>query len=266
MLLLKRISAISVLMESNGIQLNHKQFWWIMNRRTIFGMCLVALMAASLLQQACQHTAPSFEVISLDIMPSKVMIGERATVSARLRNGNASLRTYNVPLMVNGVAQDRKTVALSPGTSEVVEFSLVKYKAGSYKIGIGDRSSILEVHAPLPAVFQLSELKITPAVANLGEKIVVTAKVANTGGTQGSYGVELKIDNCSVKKEELTMAAGTDSTLNFTVCMDSPGTYRVTVGELTGQFVVIELAQPIPPNNSTPPTPPPTPGPCRTRS
>lgn len=236
-----------------------------MSKKNMGIMILLACIATPIFLLACQQAAPGFEVISLDIVPSKVMIGERATISAQLRNGNASVQTYNVPLMVNGLAQDRRTVTLSPGTTEVVEFSLVKHKAGSYEIGIGDQSSILEVQAPLPPSFQLSELKITPYVVNVGEKIVITAKVINTGGSQGNYAAELKLDGCSVKKEELTIAAGADSTLNFTVCMDSPGTYIVTLGELTGQFVVIKPAQPMPPTSSTP-VPPPTPGPCRTRT
>jgi hypothetical protein len=239
------------------------------SKKTMGMMLLLACIAMPIFLLACQHTAPSFEVISLDIMPPKITVGERTTIRAELRNGNASVRTYNVPLMVNGVAQDRRTVMLTPGTTEVIEFSLVKHKAGSYKIGIGDRSSILEVQAPLPPAFQLSGLKISPPVTNLGEKIVITANIANTGGTQGSYTAELKIDDCPIKKEQVTMAAGADSTLNFTVCVDSPGTYIVTLGEISGQFVVIEPAQPMPPNNSTPsttPSTPPTPGPCRTRS
>ncbi len=190
------------------------------------------------------------------------MVGEKVTVSARVKNGNAGLKTYNVPLKVDGVTQDRKTVTLKRGATEVVEFSLVKYKPGSYKITIGDRSSTLEVQAPLPAAFQLSQLKISPEVANVGDKIDFTAIVTNTGGTHGVYLAELMIDNCNVKKEEVPLAAGTRSMLHFTICMDSPGTYTVTLGELTGQFVIIEPVQPIPPN--TTPSPPQR-GPCRTR-
>ena len=116
-------------------------------RDIIFLLVLIPMLT---IFSTCQHIAPSFEVISLDIIPPKVTVGERTTIRAELRNGNATLQTYNVPLMVNGVAQDRKTVTLSPGATEVVEFSLVKYKAGSYKIGIGDQISILEVQKPSP--------------------------------------------------------------------------------------------------------------------
>lgn len=226
--------------------------------------CVMALMTLVISLPACKQASPGFEVLSLDIMPPEVKIGERVTIRAELRNVRVSRQTYNVPLMVNGVAQDRKTVTLRSGTTEVVEFSLIRYRAGSYKISIGDKSAILEVQAPLPPAFQISELKITPSVANIGQKIFFTARVTNTGGMEGNYIAELKIDNCTVKKEEVIIAAGTDYILSFVVCMDAPGTYTSSLGELTGQFVVVEPVQPIPPNNTI--QPPPTPGPCRTRT
>lgn len=223
-----------------------------MNKRTIGTMCLVALTAVLIFQQACQQAPYNFQVVSLDIVPPKVIVGEKATVRAELKNGDARVETYNVPLMVNGVAQSRKTVTLTPGATEVVEFTLVKYKAGAYKIGIGDRNLILQVQAPLPPAFKLSELEVIPAVVNLGEKVVVTAKLANTGGTQGTYTAELKINGSPNQTEKVIMAAGADYMLVFNVPTDSPGNYTVALGELTGKFVVIEPVQPIQITNPTP--------------
>ncbi len=81
-----------------------------MNKRTIVTICLMALMAVLIFQQACQEAPPNFEVMSLDIMPPKVIIDEKATIEVEIRNSDAKMDTYNVPLMVNGVADDRKSV------------------------------------------------------------------------------------------------------------------------------------------------------------
>lgn len=224
---------------------------------TIF---ILVLMTMAIFLLACQQAPPSFEVLSLDIMPPKVTVGERATIKAELRNGNASVKTYNVPLMVNGVAQDRKTVRLNPGATEVVEFSLVKHKTGVYKIAIGDRNSTLEVQAPLPPSFEISELEVIPTVANVNTQVVITAKVTNTGGTQGSYTAELKINGATIQTEKVIIAPGTDYMLVFKVCTESPGTYTVALGELTGKLTIIEPVQPVTPNNPKPPQPP---RPCR---
>ena len=229
-----------------------------MKKRTLGIICLLALMIMSIFLQACQEATARFEVVSLDIVPQVVTSGEKATVRAEIKNSGTSLETYTVPLMVNGVADSRKSVTLTPGAKETIEFSLVRSKPGSYKIAIGERSSTLEVQKTIPATFKISNLEISPAAADVGEKIVITAKVANTGGSQGSYVAELKIDGDTYQTEKVIMAPGTDYMLVFKVSADSPGTYPVSLGELTGKFVINESVKPIQVNN--PACPPPAAG------
>jgi LEA14-like dessication related protein len=211
---------------------------------------------------ACQTTLPTFEVLSLDITPPKVTIGEKATVEVKIRNSNATVDTYNVPLIVNGVADDRKSITLAPGATELMTFTLTRSHAGTYKISVGNKESTLVVENLLPPDFRLSNLDINPSKIDSGEKMVITAKIANVGGTQGSYTAELKVDDCTVETKEVTLAAGADSILSFGICADFPGTYTVTLGELTGTFIVAVPIQPIPPSNSSTP---PTDHPCKAR-
>jgi uncharacterized membrane protein len=200
--------------------------------------------------------------LSLDITPPKVTIGEKATVEVEIRNSNATVDTYNVPLMVNGVADDRKSVTLAPGATEIMTFTLTRSHSGTYRISVGNKESTLVVENLLPADFRLSNLDINPSKVDSGEKMVITAKIANVGGTQGSYTAELKVDDCTVETKEVTLAAGADSILSFGICADFPGTYTVTLGELTGTFIVAVPIQPIPPSN---PSTPPADYPCKAR-
>ncbi|MCJ7654394.1 MAG: hypothetical protein MUO97_03680, partial [Dehalococcoidia bacterium] len=97
-----------------------------MNKRTIGTICLLALMASLSLLQACAEAQPGFEVLSLDITPPKISTGEKATIKVEIRNSNAKMDTYNVPLMVDGVADDRKSVTLAPGATELITFTLTR--------------------------------------------------------------------------------------------------------------------------------------------
>ena len=234
-----------------------------MNKRIIGIIFLLVFIAMPSFLQACQETPPAFEVLSLDITPAKVTTGEKATVEVEIRNSNAKLDTYNVPLMVNGVADDRKSITLAPGATELITFTLTRSQAGTYRISVGNKESTLVVEKLLPPDFRLSNLEVNPSEVDSGEKVVITAKIANVGGTQGRYTAELKVDDCTVQTEEVTVAAGTDSTLSFGICADLPGTYTVTLGELTGIFMVAVPIQPIPPNN--PLSTPPVTYPCRAR-
>lgn len=230
-----------------------------MNKRIIGIIFLLVSITIPGFLQACQETLPTFEVLSLDITPPKITIGEKATVEVEIRNSNAKLDTYNVPLMVNGVADDRKSITLAPGATELITFTLTRSHAGSYRISVGNKESTLVVEKPLPPDFRLSNLEINPTEVDTGEKVVITAKIANVGGTQGRYTAELKVDDCTVQTEKIIIPAGTDYMLVFKISRDLPGTYIVALGDLTGQFVVKEPPRPVVIN---PPVMPPTPNPC----
>jgi uncharacterized protein YfaS (alpha-2-macroglobulin family) len=234
------------------------------NKKIIGIIFLLVLMSIPGFLQACQETPPAFEVLSLDITPPTITTVEKATIKVKIRNNNAKDTTYNVPLMVNGVADDRKSVTLAPGAIELITFTLTRSHPGTYSISVGSSESTLVVEKILPPDFRLSNLEINPTEVDSGDAVVITAKIANVGGTQSSYTAELKVDDCTVKTDKVTLAAGTESTLSFRICADLPGTYTVTLGELAGKFMVAQPILPIPSNNASS-NPPPDSSPCSAR-
>jgi hypothetical protein len=234
-----------------------------MKRKGIAAICLLVLIVIPGFLQACRGAQPTFEVLSLNITPPKVATGEKATVEVEIINSNAKVDTYNVPLMVNGVADDRKSITLAPGETKLLTFTLARSQPGTCRISVGNKESTLVVEKLLPPDFRLSNLEVNPGKVDSGEKVIITAKIVNAGGTQGIYTAELKVDDCTVETEEVTLAAGADSILSFGICADLPGNYTVTLGELTGNFMVAVPIQPIPPSNST--NNPPPASPCRAR-
>ncbi|OGO59085.1 MAG: hypothetical protein A2025_01000 [Chloroflexi bacterium RBG_19FT_COMBO_47_15] len=236
-----------------------------MNKKSIGTIFLLVFMAIPGFLQACQEASPDFEVLSLDITPPKISTGEKATIKVEIRNTKAETDTYNVPLMVNGVADDRKSVTLAPDATELITFTLTRSHPGTYIISVGSSEATLVVEKLLPPEFHLSNLEINPTEVDSGEAVVITAKIANVGGTQDSYTAELKVDDCTVKTEKVTLAAGTDSTLSFRICADLPGTYTVTLGELSGKFMVAAPILPIPSNNGSTNPPPQDSNPCSAR-
>jgi len=236
-----------------------------MNKRVIAIIFMLVFIAIPGVLHACREAPPAFEVLSLDITPPKITTGEKATIEVEIRNNNAKDATYNVPLMVDGVADDRKSVTLAPGATELITFTLTRSQPGTYSISVGSSESTLVVEKFIPPEFYLYNLEINPSEVDCGEKIVITAKIANVGGTQDSYTAELKVDDCTVKTEKVTLAAGADSTLSFRICADLPGTYIVTLGELTGKFIVAEPIVPIPSNNGSSNPSAPDSSPCSAR-
>ena len=150
----------------------------------LIGLFLVALL---LPLQACQPvSANNFGVLSLDVTPNKVIENEKFTVTATINNASKSEATYIVPVMVNGIADDRTTVTLAPGKSQEIQFTLHRGKAGTYEIRIGDKSSTVTVEKIVPASFELSNLNINMEVANPGEEVVITATYCKHGRKRGN--------------------------------------------------------------------------------
>ena len=214
---------------------------------------------------SCVEAHPSYEVVSLNMTPTTIATGEKTTIKVEVRNINSEADTYNIPLMVNGVADSRKSVTLAPGQTELLIFELTRSFAGIYKISVGNEESTLTVQKPSPPDFRLSDLEINPTEVNVCETAVITATLANTGGSQGSYTVELKIDGVINQVQKLTVPAGANCMLCFKVAKGLPGTYKVTLGNLSGQFVVKEPPSPVFYVPIAPPCPPSSEGSCTPR-
>lgn len=115
---------------------------------------------------------------------------------------------------------------------------------------------------PASAAFQTTGLAINPAEVNPRVEVIITAEVTNIGGTEGSYTPRLRIDDITkaslptfYPSKEVTIAAGASQLLSFIVSKDTPGTYKVTWDELTGEFAVVkpdEPTEPSSPKTSTP--------------
>jgi len=98
-----------------------------------------------------------FEVISLDIKPPEVVLGETVSIIAEVKNIGGSEGTYAAALTIDGAAVETKEVILAPGASTTVSFSLLKDTTGTYQVGIGGLSSSLTVKQKL--VIKEVELK-----------------------------------------------------------------------------------------------------------
>ena len=233
-----------------------------MNKKIVRITCLLALMAIPSILLACVEAHPSYEVVSLNITPATIATGETATIEVQVRNSNAETDTYNVPLMVNGVADSRKSVTLTPGATEQLSFVLTLNHAGIYKISVGNKESTLIVQKPSPPDFHLSNLEINPTEVDIGKDVVITAQITNVGGSQGSYTAELKVDGITNQTEKLIISAGTDYMLVFKISKGLPGTYKVALGDLSGQFTVKEPPSPVFDVPIIPPCPPSNEGSC----
>jgi len=97
-----------------------------------------------------------------------------------------------------------------------------------------------------PAFFELSNLSITPSISKTwemlpfivrtGEEVVITADVTNYGDQAGSYTAFLRINEITRATKEISLEPGQTKKIAFTVTDNEPGSYKVRIDVLTGDF------------------------------
>lgn len=95
----------------------------------------------------------SFSTSSLSVSPQTVEPDETVTVSVVVSNSGEEAGEYAVELMVNGEAEDSRTVSLEGGESRPVEFSVTRDTAGEFSVGIGDLSGSFTVERVIPRIY-----------------------------------------------------------------------------------------------------------------
>lgn len=143
----------------------------------IVGVLLVAIL---LVLGAC---APAeFEVISLVSEPSEVVAGETVSVTAVVKNTGGSEGTYVVMLTLDGVTIETKEVAITPGSSKTVTFSMVKDAPGTYEIGVAGLSLSLVVK-PAPTLPE-ADFFLTLETELVGNKLTISGETNLPDGSR----------------------------------------------------------------------------------
>ncbi len=105
---------------------------------------------------------------------------------------------------------------------------------------------------PAPAAFSLSNITVKPLEFQPKETVTITVSVANTGGTEGSCTVVLKINGVKEAEKSVTVAAGGSEIVTFSATREEARTYSVVVDGLSAFFIVVG---PVLPPTPPPPTP-----------
>lgn len=183
-------------------------------------------------------TTPLFKVSNLTITPNHVKAGDPVNISAVVTNTGTAMGQYSLVLRVGSVVENVTEITLNPGTSQTATFTIVKDIAGDYYVEIDGLRGMFSVAPRLPASFTVSNLSISPDKVGQGEPITISTIVTNTGETEGSYSVILRIKGIAENIEEITLGPGRNQRVTFSVIKEAAGFYPVSIEHLTGRFVV----------------------------
>jgi hypothetical protein len=86
--------------------------------------------------------------------------------------------------------------------------------------------------------FTVTNLTINPLEAEIGESITISANLTNVGQIEGSYTVNLTINDIPKGNQTILLSSGENRIVEFTDAENTEGNYTVKIGDLTGSFMI----------------------------
>jgi len=105
-------------------------------------------------------------------------------------------------------------------------------------------ASLIGVALP-KAEFQITNLVIEPREVLVGEPVVVSVDIRNTGRATGEYQATLMVNGDVHETRNLKVPAKGTESVSFTVTPTSPGEFKVTLAGLTASFLAKEGLLPV---------------------
>lgn len=174
--------------------------------------------------------------MSIEVYPEIVYEGNQLTISVIKAIGGEAIEGVDVSYDGRSLGTTSSDGTLSYTVKETGMHKLIATKTGHL-----DAELNLEVLA-LEAKFEFSNLVISPLEVKMGKDVMITLDASNTGKAAGDYNIDLMVDGNLTGSQEVTLAVGNSTTIEFIVVKDEPGTYLVEVNGLSGTFVVLEKA------------------------
>lgn len=143
---------------------------------------------------------------------------------------------YTATLTIDGSKTQTKVIKVAPQTTEKILFTVTRDEPKTYHIEVNGLSTTFRLLKP--AEFVVTDLAITPAIAEIGRVMTVTADVSNTGEVEGSYIAILKIDGVQAEAKDITITPKATERVSFTFSKDVAGLYCIEIAGVPRLLIV----------------------------
>ena len=172
--------------------------------------------------------------MTIDVTPEEVYEGTNAKFRVLKAIGGEAIEGAEVTFDGKFIGNTSKDGNVTYTVTEVG-----MHKVTASKSGLLDTELNFEVKE-LAAKFTFTNLQISPLEVRAGDEATISVNVTNTGTAPGNYTVELKINGTVVGSQEVALNNGNSTTLDFVHVEEEPGTYIVSVQQLSVTYEVLE--------------------------
>ncbi len=152
--------------------------------------------------QVTELNEPDIRVLSMVIDPDEPLEGELIDISSAITNSGTASGTFDTSLSVDGVPEEWRKLALTPGQTAQVDFTII-LAPGEYEILItadhnatlgdpSEMSRILTVKEAYPEI-RMSDIEVNLPEIFEGDSVVLSLNINNTGKGIGSFDLVLSV-------------------------------------------------------------------------
>jgi len=186
----------------------------------------------------------TFTLTDLIVNPLEAYVGDSVQISVNLTNTGDLDGNQTVNLEINNVLKATSNVTLAANSTEVLEFTDIETVDGNYTVKIGDLTAtlIIKPAPPESSKILLSNFISTPYEVWANENVTITANALNPSGQLDKLTVKIMMDDVVVGTQVISLDAGANQIVQFTVNASSAaeGKHVVMLNTLKGSFFVVK--------------------------
>jgi hypothetical protein len=180
---------------------------------------------------------PHYEVIGPT--DKRVALDDTPEIQVLVVNRGLLGGTYSAAYSVDGDVQDTVAFPLGGGDGRELTLSLPSgVERGAVLLSLGGAS--VEARAVAPPAFAVAPLQIDPSPAKLGDVVVLTTSVKNTGDIGGTFAGSLLVDGEELMAQPVEIAPGQTKDVTYDLTADAQGQYQLELGDAASEFVIVK--------------------------
>ena len=180
---------------------------------------------------------PHYEVVAP--ADKRVALDDAPEIQVVVYNRGLFGGTYSAEYSVDGKQQDVVSFPLGGGQGREMTLSLPGgVERGPVLLALGGAS--IEAQAVTPPTFVVAPLQVSPSPAKLGDDVVLTTSVKNTGDLAGTFGGALLVDGGELLKQPVELKPGQTKDVTYDLTADAAGDYDLSLGDATAGFVIVK--------------------------
>jgi hypothetical protein len=167
-----------------------------------------------------------------------VILGQSLSASVNVTNIGSEKGIYYANLTLDGSPSLSKSVSLTSGETQTINFELTGLTEGSHTLKIDG----LETAFTVQSTFSISDLSINRTTAKVGEPIGISMKVTNQVNVTTNYQITLLLNGVETQTKSGVLDAAAAATVLFEVIEQNEGKFNFAIGSLKGNFTITPSA------------------------